>query len=336
MINIAINGFGRIGRSFLRAVLQDKEALKKIKVVVINVGSVNLDSVAHMFQYDSVMGKYSASVEMKDDILNIDGYSIKIIAELDPKHIEWGNFSTDWVVDASGKFTSRDKAQLHIASKAKNVLITAPAQDEDITIIPGVNDEEFDPRKHHIVSLGSCTTNAIVPIIKILHDAFKIHYGFMTTVHAYTNDQVLLDVEHKDLRRARAAAMNIIPTTTGASRVIDKILPELKGVVGGTAIRVPVAIVSLIDFSFSANEDLTPKKINEEFEKASRGALKGFVDVTYKPLVSSDYSGEGRSVVVDGLLTDAIGNIGKVFGWYDNEWGYSMRLKDFLMMVAER
>jgi len=336
MINIAINGFGRIGRNFLRAILQDSDALKKLKISVINVGPANLDAVAHMFKYDSVMGTYLADVQVKGDFLDVDGYKIKILSETDPKNISWSNFDIDWVVDVSGRFTEGQKAQMHIDSGAKKVLISAPAKGEDVTIIPGVNDDDFNKNNHKIVALGSCTTNAIVPVLKVLHDAFGIKSGFMTTIHAYTNTQVLLDVEHTDLRRARAAAINIIPTTTGATKVLGKIIPELDGLIRGRAIRVPVAKVSIIDLSFVASEELSAKKINDAFLQASKGHMKGILDISDEPLVSSDYSGNNFSVVVDGLLTDAIGNTGKVFGWYDNEWGYSVRLKDFLLRACTK
>jgi len=335
MINVAINGFGRIGRNFLRAVLQDEEIKKKLRVAVINVGTANVESVAHMFKYDTIMGTYPADVRIKKGELRIGDYRINIIAETDPKKIAWYEFGIDWVVDASGKFTDRKGAALHLESGAKKVLITAPAKDEDVTIIPGVNDTDYNPKKHNIVSLGSCTTNAIVPMLKILQDNFTIKHGFMTTIHAYTNTQVLLDVERRDLRRARAAALNIIPTSTGATKVIGKVLPDLDGLIGGTAIRVPVATVSLIDLVFVTEENVTSKNINKVFTSASkRSPFKGIVAITDEPLVSSDYIGNNFSVVIDGLLTDAKENVGKLFGWYDNEWGYSVRLKDFLLSVT--
>ncbi|MFC1841811.1 type I glyceraldehyde-3-phosphate dehydrogenase [Candidatus Dependentiae bacterium] len=330
MINVAINGFGRIGRNFLRVVLEDENALKKMHVVAINVGPACLESVAHMFKYDTIMGTFKGDVYIKKNELRINDHRITILNELDPKKIEWFEYGIDWVVDATGKFTDREGAMLHIESGAKRVLITAPAKDEDITIIPGVNDDQFDPEKHKIVSLGSCTTNAIVPMLKILDDAFGIQNGFMTTIHAYTNTQVLLDVERKDLRRARAAALNIIPTTTGAMKVLCKVLPHLDGLVKGVAVRVPVGNVSLIDLVFVAKDQISKEKINKVFELKAERDLKGIVNVSHEPLVSCDYCGNSHSVVIDGLLTDVTGNVGKVFGWYDNEWGYSARLKDFL------
>jgi len=338
MLNVAINGFGRIGRNFLRAFLQDKKAQKKIRVVAINIGSAQLDAVAHMFKYDTLLGMYPGNVCVnKQELhyeLQVDGYTICIISETDPEKVHWHKYDIDWVVDATGKFTYRDGAQLHIDSGAKKVLITAPAKDDDVTIIPGVNDSDYDASYHNIVSLGSCTTNALAPVLKVLHKNFGILHAFMTTIHAYTNTQVLLDVERKDLRRARAAALNIIPTTTGATKVIGKIMPELGGRIGGTAVRVPVGKVSLIDLTFTAKKEITSESINKAFEHVCQKSLKNILDISFCPLVSSDYSANNNSVMIDGLLTAVNGNMGNVFGWYDNEWGYSVRLKDFLISVA--
>lgn len=336
MLRIAINGFGRIGKNFLRTIMQDANALQKLRVVAINIGPAKRDFVAHIFKYDSLLGTYQGNVTLEGDELIVDGYRIKIIAESDPAAIAWNTYTIDWVVECTGKFTKREGASKHIAAGAQNVLISAPAQDEDVTIIPGVNDAAYDAKKDHIVSLGSCTTNALAPMLKVLNDTFGIEHGFMMTVHAYTNSQVLLDVETKDLRRSRAAALNIIPTTTGAMKVITKILPELAGKIQGGALRVPVAKVSLIDFTFVSSKPVSVDAINEAFAKAaSRGPLQNILAITQEPLVSSDFSGDAHSVVIDGLLT-AICNdrMGKVFGWYDNEWGYSMRLKDFLLERA--
>ncbi len=331
MLRVAINGFGRIGRNFLRSVLGDSKALKKIDIVVINVGSANPDTVAHMFKYDTLMGTYPEQVFVKNNQLVIGDRKIDLIAECDPQKINWCTYKVDWVVECSGQFTKREKAQLHLGSGATHVLISAPAKDEDIAIIPGVNEDQFNPKKDKIVSLGSCTTNAIVPMLKVLNDAFGVQDGFMTTIHAYTNTQVLLDVEDSDLRRSRAAALNIIPTTTGATKMIDKILPELAGKIQGMAIRVPVAKVSIIDLTFNAQKAISVDAIHDAFKKAAKGSMKGIVDVTHEPLVSSDFAGNNHSVIIDGLLTDVQCNIAKVCGWYDNEWAYSVRMKDFLV-----
>ncbi len=334
MITVAINGFGRIGRNFLRALMLDPHAQKQINVAVINIGPANRNAVAHMFTYDTLMGKFDGTVTMKGENLVINGKSIHIITESDPKKINWQTYNIDWVVEATGQFTTRQRAQLHLDSGAKHVLITAPAKDEDISIIPGVNEKQFNPQKDRIVSLGSCTTNAFIPTLKILQDSCGIQNGFMTSIHAYTNTQVLLDVEDSDLRRSRAAALNIIPTTTGASKMLGKVMPELAGKVHAVSVRVPVAKVSLLDLSFQADCKLTPENINSAFETASKKTMKGIVAISMEPLVSSDYSCSPFSVVIDGLLTATKDNMGQVFGWYDNEWGYSMRLKDFLLYAS--
>jgi len=334
MINVAINGFGRIGRSFLRAVLQDKIATEKLKIVAINVGPANAEHTAHMFKYDTVMGTFSGEVKMQNGALVIDGYKIKLISQLDPCQANWDKLSVDWVLEACGKFTDREGASKHFDGGAKAVLISAPAKNEDVTIIPGINDAAFDKTKHKIVSLGSCSTNALVPMLKVLHDQFVVEHAFMTSIHAYTNTQVLLDVEHKDLRRARAAALNIIPTTTGATKVLEKVFPELQGRVGGKAVRVPVADVSLIDLVFTTKKPFSLEWVQKAFETAAQGPLKNILAVTNEQLVSCDFIGNSHSVTIDLSLSDVRGNIGKVFGWYDNEWGYSVRLKDFLVRVS--
>jgi len=335
VIRIAINGFGRIGRNFLRAVLQDDEATKKIEIVAINIGAARVSHVAHMFKYDTLMGTFPESVSMEDGMLQIGNRKITIIGELNPARINWSALGIHWVVECCGQFTCREDAAKHMESGAGCVLISAPAQDEDITIIPGVNDDAFDKKVCQIVSLGSCTTNALAPMLKVLHETFGIEHGFMTTVHAYTNAQVLLDVERKDVRRARAAALNIIPTTTGASSLLGKVLPELEGRIDGLAIRVPVAKVSLIDLTFIAQKDVSVDALRSAFIKASTGSMKNILGVTDEQLVSSDFNGDDRSVVIDMPLLQAHGKSGKVFGWYDNEWAYSVRLKDFLLMAAD-
>lgn len=334
-LRIAINGFGRIGRNFLRVVLSDKRALEKLDIVAINIGPSDPAMLAHLLKYDTLMGAFAGDVSYSQGTLIINDIAIAILAEKDPQRISWNTFSIDWVVDASGKFTHREGAQLHLDAGAKHVLITAPAKDEDVTIIPGVNAQEYNPKTHRIVSLGSCTTNAVVPMLKVLHEAFNIATGFMTTVHAYTNDQVLLDVAHKDPRRARAAALNIVPTTTGAMKVLDKVYPPLAGKIGGSALRVPVGKVSLIDVTAMVTASCSRDAINDAFLNAAQSkVLHGIVGISNEPLVSSDYGGTEYSVVIDALLTDVRGNCIKVFGWYDNEWGYSARLKDFLVSIA--
>ena len=317
-MRIAISGFGRIGRTFLRCILQDKKIREQLQVVAINIGNSEPEFTAHMFKYDTLMGTYQGDISVQNDELIIDGYRIKIVAELDPEKLPWEKLEIDWVVDCTGKFTDRQGAQKHITAGAKKVLISAPAHDEDIAIIPGVNEQLFDAQKHTIVSLGSCTTNA-----------------FMTTTHAYTNTQVLLDVDAKDLRFSRAAALNIIPATSGASKMLGKILPHLDKKISVIATRVPVGKVSLIDFVFEAKKELSVDGIHAAFMAASKGGMKNILALTMEPLVSSDFGGNDNSVVIDGLLTNVNGSMGQVFGWYDNEWGYSQRMKDFLFYVEE-
>lgn len=332
-MKIAINGFGRIGRTFLRCLFSDKASHNQITVVAINVGTSDVAATAHMFKYDTLMGTFDKRVYMQGNNLIVGDVSIKIIAELDATKLPWDKLDIDWVVDCSGKFTHRADAQKHLDVGAQHVLISAPAHDEDIAIIPGVNDELFDAQKHAIVSLGSCTTNAFIPTLKVINDAFGIVRGCMTTTHAYTNSQVLLDVEAKDLRFSRAAALNIIPATTGASSMLKKVMPELADKVSAVAMRVPVGKVSLIDLVFEAKKELSIEAIHNAFEIAAKTAMKNIVALTMEPLVSSDFSGNSHSVIIDGLLTHVNGTMGQVFGWYDNEWGYSMRMKDFLERI---
>jgi len=333
-MRIAISGFGRIGRTFLRCVLQDQKIREQLQVVAINIGNSQPGFTAHMFKYDTLMGTYQGDVSIKNDELIIDGHHIKIVAELDPEKLPWKELAIDWVVDCTGKFTDRQGAQKHISAGAKKVLISAPAHDEDIAIIPGVNEQLFNAQKHTIVSLGSCTTNAFMTTVKALDDAFGIVRGFMTTTHAYTNSQVLLDVDAKDLRFSRAAALNIIPATSGASKMLGKVLPHLDKKISVIATRVPVGKVSLIDFVFEAKKDLCVDAIHDAFIAASKTGMKNILALTMEPLVSSDFSGNDNSVVIDGLLTNVNGSMGQVFGWYDNEWGYSQRMKDFLVYVG--
>lgn len=332
MINIAINGFGRIGKSFLRAVLSDEQAKEKIYISVINIGPAEIATTAHLFKYDSLMGTYPGRVVMQGQDMLIDDYKIPIIAQTSPEKSRWSDYKVEWVIESSGKFTDRQSAQRHLQAGAQAVLITAPAKEEDITIIPGINDKAFDASKHHIVALGSCTTNAFIPMLKVIHDAYGIEYGFMTTIHAYTNSQVLLDIGTDDVRRSRAATLNIIPTTTGVANLIDTLIPDLQGRIQVRALRVPVPKVSLIDFCFEVKSAVAVEDLNQIFiAAANRYPLKGIVDVTHEELVSTDFNGNAYSVVIDAGLTQAAGSMGKLFGWYDNEWAFSIRLKDFLL-----
>lgn len=332
-MRIAINGFGRIGKTFLRTILVDKNALKQIEVAAINVGKGDPQAAALALKYDTLMGTYPGSVSYKDGKLHIDDLAIPVISELDPEKAPWSKYSIDWVVEATGHFTKREGAEKHLKGGAKAVLITAPAQGEDVSIIPGVNGRLYEPSKHKIVSLGSCTTNALFTMIKVLDDSFQVEKAAMTTVHAYTNTQALLDVDAtmKDLRKGRAAALNIVPTTTGAMEMVNRVMPHLAGKMTGVSLRVPVGKVSLIDFTVIMKKSATAQEINKAFEAAAQGYMKGFVQYTEEPLVSSDYSGNDNSSIIDGLMTQSQGNFAKIFGWYDNEWGYSVRLKDFLL-----
>lgn len=331
MIKVAINGFGRIGKTFLRTVLSDPVAREKLDIVAINIGPSNVHLTAHFFIYDSIMGTYHEPVFMDGDILCVGDKRIKILSETDPKKLSWKALDVDWVVEATGKFLIKKDVEQHIVAGAQAVLITAPSPDPDATIILGVNDAVFNKNLHKVVSLGSCTTNALVPLLSLLHKKFNLTSAYMTTTHAYTNNQVLLDVMQSDPRRARAADLNIIPTTTGAMKVIDGLLPELAGKVSGISVRVPVAKVSFLDISFTAQSLLSKEMIYQACISAQSSSLKGIIEVTDKPLVSSDFAGNSHSAIVDGLLVDEVAGMGKIFAWYDNEWGYSCRLKDFLM-----
>lgn len=336
MISIAINGFGRIGRTFLRTILLDEYARDNLSVVVINLGPSYTDEsidqhLADAFKYDTIMGTYPGEVLVKDGALYVDDMVIQLCAEGDFDLLPWNEYDLDWVVDCSGKATRREVAKKHLACGAKYVLISAPAQDPDVIIIPGVNDDDYIVDTHKIVSLGSCTTNALMPMLKVVNDALTIESGFMTTVHAYTNTQVLIDSNNKDPRRCRAAVLNIIPTTTGAARMIGEIIPELDGKVKGIALRVPVANVSLIDLVLKVKTLVTKDELKELFINAAQGELSGILGVTNKELVSSDFMQSAYSVTIDQPLLDIVDNTIKVFGWYDNEWGYSCRLRDFLL-----
>ncbi|MBD3231774.1 type I glyceraldehyde-3-phosphate dehydrogenase [Candidatus Dependentiae bacterium] len=327
---IAINGFGRIGRSFLRALLLDEKASKDLNVVAINIGPGKMEQTALLFQYDSVMGQFKNKVKYLNNSLIIGNKEIKILSELDPEKLPWSSFNIDWVVEATGKFTQRSKAQLHLKAGAKKILITAPAKGEDVTIIPGINDSEYKS-ENLIVSLGSCTTNCFAPMIKVIDENFDLISGLMTTIHAYTNTQVLLDVQDSDPRRARAAAINLIPTSTGADKVITKLYPQYRDKLQALAVRAPIPIVSLIDFTFDTKDYLTVELINDVFKRYSQNQLKGILQYCEEPLVSSDFEQNSHSCIIDSLLTKSNGKMHKIFGWYDNEFGYSCRLKDFLL-----
>lgn len=330
MITIAINGFGRIGRTFLRVLLNTPAAASGINVAAINIGRGSIADITYAIKYDSLMGTYSGTCELNGNILTVGSYTITVLATTDSSQLPWRKLGIDWVVDATGKFTKRQEAEQHRAQGADRVLITAPATDEDVSIIPGVNDAAYDATKHRIISLGSCTTNALVPLLHVIDKEFGIEQCLFTTIHAYTNSQVLLDVEAKDLRDSRAAAINIIPSTTGASKMVGKILPQLQNKIAGSSVRVPVAKVSLIDIVAQCRTAVSSNEINQRITAATTTYMQGIISSTKEPLVSSDFYGNAHSVIVDMPLTQVSGSMIKVVGWYDNEWGYACRLRDFL------
>jgi glyceraldehyde 3-phosphate dehydrogenase len=330
MINVGINGFGRIGRNFFRASLTNPN----INIVGINDLTPN-ETLAHLLKYDSILGRLGLEVSFTDDSITVDGKTIKVFSERDPANLPWGSINADVVVESTGHFTKAADAGKHIASGAKKVIISAPASDEDITIVMGVNHEKYDPANHHIISNASCTTNCLAPMAKVLNDNWGIVKGLMTTIHAYTNDQVILDFPHKDLRRARAAATNMIPTSTGAAKAIALVLPELKGKLDGYAMRVPVPTGSATDLTVELAKEATAAEINAAMKAAADGALKGYLTYTEDPIVSSDIVTDPSSCIFDSGLTKVIGNQVKIVGWYDNEWGYSNRLVDLISFVGK-
>ena len=330
MINVAINGFGRIGRLVLRAGIKDKN----INWIAVN-DITDAKTLSHLFKYDSVHGRYGGKVEHTDNSLVIDGKKIKVLSILEPQKLSWKDMKIDVVVESTGKFTDREAAGQHLKAGAKKVLISAPAKNPDITIVIGVNDKLYDKNKHHIVSNASCTTNCLAPIVKILNDNFGIKRGFMTTIHAYTADQRLVDAPHKDLRRARHAALSIIPTSTGAAKSVAEVIPELKGKLDGLAFRVPVASGSVTDFVCELEKNVTKEEINKAFEQASK-KLKGILEYTSEPIVSVDVIKDSNSSIFDSELTNVIeGNFVKVIAWYDNEWGFSERMIDVIKLIGK-
>jgi glyceraldehyde 3-phosphate dehydrogenase len=331
---IGINGFGRIGRNFYRAVAASRSG--ELEIVAANdLGDVK--TMAHLLKYDTVLGTFGEEVSVTDDGIRVGGKTIKILAERDPAKLPWSDLGVDIVIESTGHFTRADDARKHIdGGGAKKVIISAPAKGEDATFVMGVNDGDYDPAKHHVVSNASCTTNCVAPLAKVLHDSFGIVKGFMTTIHAYTNDQVILDFPHSDLRRARAAAQNIIPTTTGAAKAVALVLPDLKGRLDGFAMRVPVPDGSVTDLVVELAREATIDEINAAYKQAADGELKGYLFYTDAPIVSSDIVGSPASCTFDSLLTMSQGNQVKVVGWYDNEWGYSSRLADLAALIAGR
>jgi len=331
MIKVGVNGFGRIGRNFLRAAL---ESGSDFEIVGVNDLTDNA-TLAHLLRYDSILGRLKHPVTHTENSITVAGKTIAVSAERDPANIPWGKLGVDVVVESTGIFTKASDATKHITAGAKKVIISAPATDEDITIVMGVNHGKYDSAKHNIISNASCTTNCLAPMAKVLNDEFGIVRGLMTTIHAYTNDQVILDFPHKDLRRSRAAALSIIPTSTGAAKAISLVLPELKGKLDGYALRVPVPTGSATDLTVELAKEVSVAEINSALKKASEGALKGYLTYTEDPIVSADIVTDPSSCIVDAGLTKIIGTTAKVVGWYDNEWGYSNRLVDLTLHVAK-
>ena len=333
-IRVAINGFGRIGRNVLRAA--KKRGRTDLDFVAVNDLTDN-NTLAHLLKYDSVHGRYPGTVEVTESGLRVDGDDLKVFAEKDPAQLPWKELGVDVVVESTGRFTAKEKAVAHLEAGAKKVIISAPAKNEDITVVLGVNHEMYDPANHHVISNASCTTNCLAPVVKVIMDSFGFRQGFMTTVHAYTNDQNILDLPHKDLRRARAAAMSMIPTTTGAAKATALVLPAVKGKIDGVAMRVPTPDVSVVDLVAEVDKDTSIEEVNAAFKAAAEGPMKGVLGVSDEPLVSIDYTGNPNSSIVDLLSTNVLGGrMVKVLSWYDNEWGYSERVVDLVSYVGER
>ncbi len=325
-VRVGINGFGRIGRNFFRA---QHELNADIEIVALNdLGDAK--TMAHLLKYDSNLGPFKGEVELGDGVIRAGGQEMRMLSERDPAALPWGDLSVDVVLESTGIFTDRPGAQKHLDAGAKKVVISAPATDPDVTLVLGVNEDAYDPASHHIVSNASCTTNCVAPLAKVLHDLGVIENGFMTTIHAYTNDQSILDLPHKDLRRARAAAINLIPTSTGAAKAIGLVLPELKGKVDGVAVRAPVPTGSLTDLVVTLGREVTVDEVNDAYRQAAAGPLDGILQYSVEPLVSTDIHGSPYSCIFDSQLTMTHGRAAKVFGWYDNEWGYSCRLVDLM------
>ncbi len=331
-IRIGINGFGRIGRNVLRASLGDPA----LEFVAIN-DLTDAPTLAQLLKYDSVHGKLALPVEAKEDQLLINGRPIKILAQKDPKDLPWRDLRVDYVIESTGRFTDREGAGRHLSAGAKKVIISAPSKDPDVTIVLGVNEQAYDSKQHQIVSNASCTTNCLAPVAKVLQESYGIRHGLMTTIHSYTNDQHLLDLPHKDLRRARAAAVSMVPTSTGAAKALHLVIPQLKGKLGGMAVRVPTPNVSLIDLTAELERDASAEEVNAAFRTAAQGTLQGILEYSDEPLVSVDFNGNTHSAIFDAPLTTVIDKrLVKVIAWYDNEWGYSCRIRDLLKFMMSR
>jgi glyceraldehyde 3-phosphate dehydrogenase len=332
-IRVAINGFGRIGRNVLRAAKQ--AGATDIDFVAVN-DLTDTKTLGHLLRHDSVHRHYPGTVEVRENALVVDGDEVRVFAEKDPAALPWGDLGVDIVIESTGRFTNRDDAAKHLAGGAKKVIISAPAKNEDITIVLGVNEDKYDHASHHVVSNASCTTNCLAPVVKVLLDEFGFRRGMMTTVHAYTNDQNILDLPHKDLRRARAAGMSIIPTTTGAAKATSLVIPEVKGKIDGVAMRVPTPDVSIVDLVAELDREATAAQVNDAFRAAAEGRMKGILGYEEEELVSVDYTGNPHSSVVDAPSTNVVSGLVKVMAWYDNEWGYSCRCVDLARFMGER
>jgi glyceraldehyde 3-phosphate dehydrogenase len=331
-IRVGINGFGRIGRNIMRAALGDQD----LEFVAVN-DITDAKTLAHLFKYDSILGTLPQAVEARADAIAVDGRTFAVLSRRDPAELPWGELGVDIVFESTGRFTTREDAAKHLAAGAKKVIVTAPAKGPDVTLVLGVNHDAYDPARHHIVSNASCTTNCLAPVAKVLHDTFGIRKGWMTTVHAYTNDQQLLDLPHKDLRRARAAALSIVPTTTGAAVAVGEVLPALKGRLDGLAMRVPVPNVSIVDLAVVVEKPTSAEAVNAAFRAAAEGALRGILEYCETPLVSVDFRGNPHSAILDAPYTKVMdGDFVKVLAWYDNEWGYSKRCVDLVKFIATR
>jgi len=331
-IRVGINGFGRIGRNILRAALHDKD----LEFVAVN-DITDAKTLAHLLKYDSILGNLDDEVKVEGDAIHVAGRKVKVLAVKDPAQLPWKDLGVEYAIESTGLFTDADKAKAHLAAGAKKVIISAPAKGEDLTIVMGVNNDKYDPGKHHIVSNASCTTNCLAPIAKVLQDSWGIVKGQMTTIHSYTNDQKILDLPHKDLRRARAAAQSMIPTSTGAAKAIYLAIPELKGKLDGVAVRVPTPNVSVVDLTVQLGKEASADAINDAFRKAAAGPMKGVLAVESGELVSIDFRGNPHSSIVDAPLTKVVdGTLAKVFSWYDNEWGFSCRMRDLIKFMASK
>ncbi|ADW69294.1 type I glyceraldehyde-3-phosphate dehydrogenase [Granulicella tundricola] len=331
-VKVGINGFGRIGRNVFRTALGNPE----IEFVAVN-DLTTPATLAHLLKYDSILGNLKNTISHGADYIEVDGKKIKVFAERDPSKLDWASVGAEIVVESTGFFTDAEKAKAHLGTTVKKVIISAPATNEDLTVVLGVNDDKYDASKHHVISNASCTTNCLAPVVKVLHDTFGIASGIMTTIHSYTNDQVILDTPHKDLRRARAAALSMIPSSTGAAKALKLVVPEMAGKLDGFAIRVPTPNVSVVDLTFVAEKPISVETINAAIKAASEaGPMVGILGFTDEELVSTDFRGDSRSSIFDSKLTKVVGQTGKVISWYDNEWGYSSRVKDLVLFLVEK